>query len=216
MADALFEIPQTLHEVSQQNLKLAYAAYDGLIDFVMRAIDAWMEAMPSYPATAGFKEVQGRAEHFAKDNADSACLFSGKISNAPISPEILTLQMQFAQDWMQVFTGQTQDIYGFIEELLPNTEPGAFDVKAGTTAANPMATGFADVQECAAEMAKTNTESAFVLVEKIGKAQNIQDVLTLQAQFARKQMEAYVAQAQDLGRLIYQLQQAKSPTSAAA
>ena len=31
MADAFFEIPQTLHEVSQQNLKLAYAAYDGLV-----------------------------------------------------------------------------------------------------------------------------------------------------------------------------------------
>ena len=83
MADALFEIPQTLHEVSQQNLKLAYAAYDGLIDFVMRAIDAWMEAMPSYPATAGFKEVQGRAEHFAKDNADSAACSAARSATRP-------------------------------------------------------------------------------------------------------------------------------------
>ena len=72
MADAVFEIPQTLRDVSEQNLKLAYAAYDRLIDFVMRAMDAWMEEMPSYPTTAGFVEVQGRAAHFAKDNADSA------------------------------------------------------------------------------------------------------------------------------------------------
>ena len=87
MADTVFEIPQTLRDVSEQNLKLAHAAYDRLTVFVTRAMDAWMEAMPSYPATAGFDEVQGRAAHFAKDNAGSA--FTG---NAPISPEILTLR----------------------------------------------------------------------------------------------------------------------------
>ena len=50
MADTIFEIPQTLRDVSQQNLKLAHAAYDRLIEFVMGAMDAWMEAMPSYSA----------------------------------------------------------------------------------------------------------------------------------------------------------------------
>lgn len=203
MADTLFEIPQTLRDVSEQNLKLAQAAYDGLIDFVTRAMDGWMEAMPLYPATAGFKEVQGRAAHVAKDNADSA--FTG---NAPISPETLTLQMHFARDWMRIFTAQTQEIYTLIQEGLQKAEPGAFD--------KSMDTRFKQIQECAAEMSTKNAESAFALVEKIGKAQNIQDILTLQAQFARKQMEAYVVQAQGLRRLINQLQQAKSPTSAAA
>ena len=203
MADTIFEIPQTLRDVSEQNLKLAHDAYDRLIDFVMRAMDAWMEAMTSYPATAGFKEVQGRAAHVAKDNADSA--FTG---NAPISPETLTLQMHFARDWMRIFTAQTQEIYTLIQEGLQKAEPGAFD--------KSMDTRFKQIQECAAEMSTKNAESAFALVEKIGKAQNIQDILTLQAQFARKQMEAYVVQAQGLRRLINQLQQAKSPTSAAA
>ena len=205
MADTVFEIPQTLRDVSEHNLKLAHAAYDRLIDFVTRAMDAWMEAMPSYPATAGFEEVQGRPAHFAKDNADSA--FTG---NAPISPEILTLQMHFVHDWMQVFTAQAQEIYALIQEVLQKAEPGAFDTRAG------MVTGFKEIQECAAEMSTQNAASAFVLVEKIGKAQSIQDILTLQAQFVRKQMETYVAQAQELRRLMNQLQQAKLPTSAAA
>ena len=47
MAETIFEIPQTLRDVSEQNLKLAHAAYDRLIDFVMRAMDSWMEALPS-------------------------------------------------------------------------------------------------------------------------------------------------------------------------
>ena len=216
MADTLFEIQQTLHEVSEQNLKLAHATCDQFITFVTRAMGAWMEAMPSYPAAADVKEVQDRAAHFAKDNANSAFTFAGKISAAPISPETLTLQMQFAQDWMQVFTAQTQEIYGLIQEVLQKVELGALDVRASAAAADPMAAGFKDIKVCAVEMAKVNAESAFVLVEKIGNGQNIQDVLALQAQFARKQMETYVAQAQGLRRLIYQLQQAKSPTSAAA
>jgi hypothetical protein len=34
------------------------------------------------------------------------------------------------------------------------------------------------------EIAKKNAESAFALVEKIAKAQNFQEILTLQTQFA--------------------------------
>ena len=71
MADAFFEIAQTLQEVSEQNLKLAHATYERLMNFFTGAMDAWMEAMPSYPTTAGFKEVQDRAAPFAKDK-DSA------------------------------------------------------------------------------------------------------------------------------------------------
>jgi hypothetical protein len=48
-----------------------------------------------------------------------------------------------------------------------------------------------------------------MLAEKIGKAKNIQDILALQAHFVRKQMEAFVAEAQELRRLVLQLQQAK-------
>jgi hypothetical protein len=124
--------------------------------------------------------------------------------------------MHFVHDWMQVFTAQAQEIYALIQEVLQKAEPGSFDIRAGTTAATPMVTGFKNIQECAAEMSTQNAESAVNLVEKIGKAQSIQDILTLQAQFVRKQMETYVAQAQELRRLMNQLQQAKLPTSAAA
>lgn len=51
-----------------------------------------------------------------------------------------------------------------------------------------MLTGFKDIQEFAAEMAKKNGKSAFMLAEKIGKAENIQDILALQAHFARKHL----------------------------
>ena len=43
-----------------------------------------------------------------------------------------------------------------------------------------------------------NANSVFALVEKIAKAQNFQDILTLQTQFAQDQMQAYAAQTQEL------------------
>ena len=68
--------------------------------------------------------------------------------------------------------------------------------------ASPMVTGFKDVQDRAAEIAKKNADSAFALVEKITKAQNFQEILTLQTQFAQDQMKAFTTQTQELYKLI--------------
>ncbi|MGB9166643.1 MAG: phasin family protein [Rhodomicrobium sp.] len=67
---------------------------------------------------------------------------------------------------------------------------------------SPMAAGFKDFQDSAAEIAKKNAESAFALIEKMAKAQNIQEVLTLQTQFAQDQMKAFTTQTQELHKLI--------------
>ena len=67
---------------------------------------------------------------------------------------------------------------------------------------SPMAAGFKDVQDRAAEIAKKNADSAFALAEKIAKAQNFQEILTLQTQFAQDQMKAFTTQTQELYKLI--------------
>ena len=70
MAENPFEIPQALRDVSEQNLKQAHAAYEQLTDFVTKAMDAWMGAMPASPMVTGFKEVQDHAAEIANKNAD--------------------------------------------------------------------------------------------------------------------------------------------------
>ena len=52
------------------------------------------------------------------------------------------------------------------------------------------------------EIAKKNAELGFALVEKIAKAQNLQEIVTLQTRFAQDQMQAYATQTQELQRLI--------------
>ena len=68
--------------------------------------------------------------------------------------------------------------------------------------ASPVVAGFKEVQDRAAEIAKKNADSAFALVEKIAKAQNFQEILTLQTQFAQDQMKALATQTQEFQKLI--------------
>jgi hypothetical protein len=100
MADDPFEIPQTLRDASEQNLKHAHAAYEQLMAFVTKAMSAWMGALPSNPMAVVFKDVQDRAMQIAKENAESVFTFAGKISNARTPQDIVTLQTEFAQDRM--------------------------------------------------------------------------------------------------------------------
>ena len=65
-----------------------------------------------------------------------------------------------------------------------------------------MAAGFKYVQASAVAMAKKNADSAFALVEKIAKAQNFQEIMTLQTQFAQERMQAFTTQTQELQKLI--------------
>ena len=78
------------------------------------------------------------------------------------------------------------------------------DMGAWTSAmpSNPMATGFKDVQERVAAMAKQNAGSVFAFAGKISNAQTLQDVLMPQTQFAQDQMQAYATKTQELQKLI--------------
>jgi hypothetical protein len=72
----------------------------------------------------------------------------------------------------------------------------------GAMPASPKVAGFKEVQSRAAEIAKKNADSAFALVEKMTKARNFQEILTLQTQFAQDQMKAFTAQTQELYKQI--------------
>ena len=124
MADNPFEIPQALRDMSEQNLKQAQAAYEQLMDFMTKPMDAWMGAMPSNLMTAGFKDVQHHAVAMAKKNAESAFALVKKIAKAQNLQEILTLQTRFAQDQMQAFAAQTQELQRLIGETLQKPQRG--------------------------------------------------------------------------------------------
>src|SRR5271166_6617561 len=201
MTENPFEIPQAMREQAERNMKEAHAAYEQLTDFATKAMDAWMGAMPS-PMAAGFKDVQGRAMQIAKENAESVFTFAGKISNVRTPQDIVTLETQFAQDRMQAFTTQTQQLFGVIEETIQKWERGAMGAEMSAMPSNLMAAGFKDVQVRAMDIAMEISESAFTFAGKISNAQTFQDIVTLQTQFAQDRMQAFTTQTQQLYSLI--------------
>jgi len=125
MTDNPIEIPQNLRDMSEQSLKQAHAEYENLTDFVTKAMGIWMGVMPANPIATGFKDVQDRVMAFAKENGESALTFAGKVSKASTFQELLTLQTQFAQNRMQVFTTQTQQLFSVIRRSHPEVRTRA-------------------------------------------------------------------------------------------
>ena len=69
--------------------------------------------------------MQDRALQIAKENAESAFTFAGKISNVRTPQDIATFQTQFAQDRMQAFVTHTQQLYSVIGETFQKLQRGA-------------------------------------------------------------------------------------------
>ena len=74
-----------------------------------------------------------------------------------------------------------------------------------------MASGFKVVQERAIQFAKENADAGFALASELAKANDLQDVLRLQSNFAQMQMQCYARQAQDLGRLMAEATRSGEP-----
>jgi hypothetical protein len=117
MTENSFEILQAMRDLAEQDLTQAHAAHEQHTDFEDKTARVGMAAMPS-PLVAGFKDVRQHAMDFAMENAESACTFASKVSNAKTPKEILMLQTRFAQDRTQTFVKNTQDLYGLIGETV--------------------------------------------------------------------------------------------------
>ncbi|MFY9643145.1 MAG: phasin family protein [Rhodomicrobium sp.] len=124
MADNPFGIPQQLRDLTEQNMKQAQAAYEQMTNFMTQAMGAWMGSMPSNPMAAGFKDVQDRAVQIAKKNAEQAFALADKISKAQNLQDILTLQTRFAQEQMQAYATQAQELHKVIGETLQKSGRG--------------------------------------------------------------------------------------------
>jgi hypothetical protein len=83
-----------------------------------------MASMPANSMVSGFKEVQDRAMQIAKQNAESAFALVDKIATAKNFQDILTLQTRFAQEQMQVYASQTQELHRLIGEAAQKSGRG--------------------------------------------------------------------------------------------
>ena len=93
---------------------------------------------------------------------------------------------------------QAHDAYDHVADFLTKT----INTWVDAIPASPWSAGFKDVQERAMDFAKDNAESAFTFAAKICNAQNPQDILLIQTQFAQERMHAFASHTQELCGLI--------------
>jgi len=100
---------------------------------------------------------------------------------------------------------QTKQAYDRMMEAARQTQ-GMF---ADST--NAMGMGSKELQEKTMQYAEANVQVSFDLAERLVKAKDLQEVMEIQTQFARQQMEAYTHQAQDISRMMAEAAQKAQP-----
>lgn len=122
MSQNPFEIPQQVRDLAEKNVDQARAAYGQFMDAMTQAMSFWTKSLPANDMSAGFRTVQDRATKFAKQNAEAAFALASDLASAKDIPEILAHQSRFAQQQMQAYALQAQELGRLVGEAMQNLQ----------------------------------------------------------------------------------------------
>jgi phasin len=91
---------------------------------------------------------------------------------------------------------QAKDAYGRFVDAAKQAQ----DMVAKST--DVMTSGAKEMNEKVFSFTETNARAAFEVASRLAQARDVKEVLEIQTQFARSQMEAYAQQAQELARIV--------------
>ena len=114
-----FEVPQELRDLTERNIEQAQAVYGQFMDLLGESIAAWSGGMSSGKKT-GFEAVQQRSIELAKENADSSFALANQLAHAKDIQEVLSLQTKYAQEQMQRYSAQAQELGELVSEAFSN------------------------------------------------------------------------------------------------
>ena len=120
---ASFEFPPDLRELAEKNIQQARAAYGQFMDAMAQAMSVWATAMGANQATSGFKSVQDRAIHFAKQNAEACFALASELTNAKDITDVMAIQSRYAQTQLQTYALQAQELGRLMAEAAQSVQP---------------------------------------------------------------------------------------------
>ena len=100
---------------------------------------------------------------------------------------------------------QTKEAYDRLMEAARQAQ-GMF-----ATSSNAVGAGSKEIQEKTMHYAEVNVQAGFDFAERLVKAKDLQEVLEIQTQFARQQMEVFTQQAQEISQLLAESAQKAQP-----
>lgn len=108
------QIPPAIRELAAVNIDQARAAYAQLLEAARKAQDLMKSIMPSNPVVQGLAEVQERAMTFAQQNLDASFSLANELSKAKDLAEMVQIQSKYAQQQMQAYALQAQELTGLV------------------------------------------------------------------------------------------------------
>ena len=119
-----FEIPEQMRQMTEQSVQQARSAYGQFMDAMLQAQSMWVSSMPSNSATEGFKDVQALGVKFARENSDAALNLASELSKAKDFSEVLSIQSRYAQNQMQTFAIQGQELGRMMSTMAQRASSG--------------------------------------------------------------------------------------------
>jgi len=102
---------------------------------------------------------------------------------------------------------QAKDAYGRFADASRQTQ----DMVAKST--EVFVSGTKEVNDKMIGFAESNAKASFEVAQRLAQARDVKEVMEIQTQFARNQMEAYAQQAQELARIVSASAQKAQPTA---
>ena len=122
--DPSFEIPLQLRELAEKNIELAQEAFRELWDAARLAQDMTAAMLPTSAANATLKKLLDRAMMFTQRNAEASFALARELANARDFPHVLQIQCRFAQDQIQIYSQQAQELGRLMAEVAQNAQVG--------------------------------------------------------------------------------------------
>jgi hypothetical protein len=123
MAQQPFEFPQQLRELTERNVEHARAAYGQFMDAMSQAMGTWASAAPANAMTTSFRVVQDRAVLFAKQNGEACFNLASELASAKDITDVLGIQSRHAQQQMQAYALQAQELTRLMMEAAQSMQP---------------------------------------------------------------------------------------------
>lgn len=117
------EIPEPVRELAERNVEQVRSAYNQFMEMARQA--QGLVAKSQGAMAAGALEVQAQVMRFAEQNIESSFNFAGELARARDLKEYLDIQSRYAQQQMQAYARQAQDLGRLMSEVAQKAQPKA-------------------------------------------------------------------------------------------
>lgn len=116
-----FEIPDAVREMAERNIQQTRSAYTQFMEMALQAQSMMTRSSGAMAASA--MEVQTRALDYARRNMDASFNFAMDLARARDLTEYMEVQTRYAQQQMQAYSQQAQDLGRLMTEAAQKAQP---------------------------------------------------------------------------------------------